>query len=147
MVNPVLIVGAGPTGMTAALELSRMGVRVRLIDKTEAPAEGAAPLPERSRAIGVQARTLELMDMRGLSQEMVRHGHPTAGAVVYGVIQSGRYRGYMVANQRVLPTSESDEPSYPIYPFFLFSPQGEKVQQLGDETEDLQELLSNWEHR
>ncbi len=92
MVNPVLIVGAGPTGMTAALELSRMGVRVRLIDKTEAPAEGAAPLPERSRAIGVQARTLELMDMRGLSQEMVRHGHPTAGAVVYG----GRRRLFRV---------------------------------------------------
>ena len=33
MTDPVLIVGAGPTGLTAALELSRMGVAVRLIDK------------------------------------------------------------------------------------------------------------------
>src|SRR5579862_1024103 len=33
MTDPVLIVGAGPTGLTAALELSRMGVPVRLIDK------------------------------------------------------------------------------------------------------------------
>lgn len=37
MTDPVLIVGAGPTGLTAALELSRMGVSVRLIDKREAP--------------------------------------------------------------------------------------------------------------
>ena len=45
MTDPVLIVGAGPTGLTAALELSRMGVTVRLIDKREAPAAT-------SRAIG-----------------------------------------------------------------------------------------------
>jgi 2-polyprenyl-6-methoxyphenol hydroxylase-like FAD-dependent oxidoreductase len=48
MTDPVLIVGAGPTGLTAALELSRMGVTVRLIDKRAAPAAT-------SRAIGVQA--------------------------------------------------------------------------------------------
>jgi 2-polyprenyl-6-methoxyphenol hydroxylase-like FAD-dependent oxidoreductase len=88
MTNPVLIVGAGPTGMTAALELSRLGVPVRLIDKVPAPPPGAPPPAERSRAIGVQARTLELFEMRGLADEMLRKGHPTSGADVY----SGRRR-------------------------------------------------------
>jgi 2-polyprenyl-6-methoxyphenol hydroxylase-like FAD-dependent oxidoreductase len=52
--KPVLIAGAGPTGLTAALELSRLGIPVRLIDKQSAPATT-------SRAVGVQARTLELL--------------------------------------------------------------------------------------
>jgi 2-polyprenyl-6-methoxyphenol hydroxylase-like FAD-dependent oxidoreductase len=68
MTNPVLIVGAGPTGLTAALELSRMGVAVRVIDKREAPATT-------SRALGVQARTLKLFEQRGLADEMVRLGN------------------------------------------------------------------------
>jgi 2-polyprenyl-6-methoxyphenol hydroxylase-like FAD-dependent oxidoreductase len=82
--DPVLIVGAGPTGMTAALELSRMGIPVRLIERAPAPPAGAAPPPERSRAIGVQARTLELLEMRGLADEMLRRGNPTSGCSVYG---------------------------------------------------------------
>jgi 2-polyprenyl-6-methoxyphenol hydroxylase-like FAD-dependent oxidoreductase len=84
MLNPVLIVGAGPTGLTAALELSRLRVPVRLIEREPARPPTAAPLPERSRAIGVAARTLELMEMRGLSEEMVRLGHPTPGCSIYG---------------------------------------------------------------
>lgn len=83
MTNPVVIVGAGPTGLTAALELSALGVSVRLIDKVPAPASDAPPLAERSRAIGVQARTLEFFEMRGLADEMLRKGHPTIGADIY----------------------------------------------------------------
>lgn len=77
MTDPILIVGAGPTGLTAALELSRMGVAVRLIDKREAPATT-------SRAIGVQARTLELFRQRGLADEMVRLGNQGRFGSVYG---------------------------------------------------------------
>jgi 2-polyprenyl-6-methoxyphenol hydroxylase-like FAD-dependent oxidoreductase len=88
MPDPVLIVGAGPTGMTAALELSRFGVPVRLIDREPRPTDKvispAAVAADRTRAIGVQARTLELLGMRGLAEELVRSGHPTAGASVYG---------------------------------------------------------------
>ena len=68
MTDPILIAGAGPTGLTAALELSRIGVAVRLIDKRDAPATT-------SRATGVQARTLELFEQRGLADEMVRLGN------------------------------------------------------------------------
>jgi 2-polyprenyl-6-methoxyphenol hydroxylase-like FAD-dependent oxidoreductase len=81
--DPVLVVGAGPTGMTAALELSRLGVPVRLIDKAPPQPPAEQPPPERTRAIGVQARTLELLEMRGLSEEMLHLGHPTAGCSVY----------------------------------------------------------------
>ncbi len=77
MEQPILIVGAGPTGLTAALELSRLNVPVRLIEKAKEPATT-------SRAIGIQARTLELMQQRGLAEEMVRLGNPAPGASVYG---------------------------------------------------------------
>ncbi len=59
-IKPVLIVGAGPTGMTAAMELSRMGIPVRIIDKAKKPSTT-------SRALAVQTRTIELMELRGLS--------------------------------------------------------------------------------
>ena len=49
----VLIVGAGPTGLVLALWLTKLGVKVRIIDKTAEPGTT-------SRALAVQARTLEL---------------------------------------------------------------------------------------
>jgi 2-polyprenyl-6-methoxyphenol hydroxylase-like FAD-dependent oxidoreductase len=64
-------------GSTAALELSRFGVPVRIVDKLAEPATT-------SRAIGVQARTLELLNQRGLAEEMVRLGNPASGGCVYG---------------------------------------------------------------
>ena len=55
----VLIIGAGPTGLVLALWLTHLGVRVRIIDKTAQPGTT-------SRALAVQARTLELYDQLGL---------------------------------------------------------------------------------
>ncbi|MGH7986382.1 MAG: FAD-dependent monooxygenase [Candidatus Binataceae bacterium] len=64
----MLIVGAVPTGVTAALELGRFGVPLRIIDKAETP-------KRTSRAIAVQARTLELMELRGLAREFAKVGN------------------------------------------------------------------------
>jgi 2-polyprenyl-6-methoxyphenol hydroxylase-like FAD-dependent oxidoreductase len=65
---PVLVIGAGPTGLTAALELSRMGIDVRIVDEAQDPSTT-------SRALGVQARTLELLRPRGVADEMLRLGN------------------------------------------------------------------------
>src|SRR5260370_42643262 len=73
----VLILGGGPTGMTGALELARFGIEVRIIEKTPEPATT-------SRAIGVQARTLELLEQRGLAAQLVEAGHPGFAASIYG---------------------------------------------------------------
>jgi 2-polyprenyl-6-methoxyphenol hydroxylase-like FAD-dependent oxidoreductase len=64
----VLITGAGPTGLILALWLTRQGVRVRIIDKTEAPGTT-------SRAVAVQARTLELYQQLDLADAVVARGH------------------------------------------------------------------------
>src|SRR6516164_9133018 len=69
----VLIIGAGPTGLVLALWLTRLGVRVRIIDKTAEPGTT-------SRAVAVQARTLEFYRQVGLSEAVVEAGVKVAGA-------------------------------------------------------------------
>ena len=77
----VLVVGAGPVGLTMAAELARHGVRCRIVDRL------ASPLPY-CRAIGVTPRTLEVWEDMGVAREMIdaglwldgirtiMHGHP-----------------------------------------------------------------------
>src|SRR5882724_4548487 len=66
--SDVLIVGAGPTGLVLALWLTRLGVKVRIVDKTAEPGTT-------SRALAVQARTLELYRQLDLADVVVEHGH------------------------------------------------------------------------
>ncbi|WP_245790475.1 FAD-dependent oxidoreductase [Streptomyces monashensis] len=63
----VLIAGAGPVGLTAAHELARRGLRVRLVDA----ASGPAPT---SRAVAVHPRTLETFDQMGVVEELLARG-------------------------------------------------------------------------
>jgi 2-polyprenyl-6-methoxyphenol hydroxylase-like FAD-dependent oxidoreductase len=63
----VLIIGAGPSGLVLALWLKRLGVEVRIIDKTAEPGTT-------SRALAVHARTLEFYRQVGISDEVVEHG-------------------------------------------------------------------------
>jgi len=69
----VLIVGAGPTGLVLALWLTRMGVRVRIFDKTAQPGTT-------SRALAVQARTLEFYRQVGLADAVVARGRKAVAA-------------------------------------------------------------------
>ena len=63
----VLIVGAGPTGLVLALWLTRLGVNVRIVDKTPAPSTT-------SRALAVQARTLEFYRQIGIADAVHSRG-------------------------------------------------------------------------
>ncbi|CAH1652452.1 FAD-dependent monooxygenase [Chelatococcus asaccharovorans] len=63
----VLIVGAGPVGLTLAAELARHGVGARIIDKQSAPSTFC-------RAIGVTPRSLEMFEDMGVAREMVDAG-------------------------------------------------------------------------
>jgi 2-polyprenyl-6-methoxyphenol hydroxylase-like FAD-dependent oxidoreductase len=63
----VLIVGAGPTGLTLAVELARRGVSCRLLEAAPGPQPG-------SRGKGVQPRTLEVFDDLGIVNRVLAHG-------------------------------------------------------------------------
>lgn len=66
-VLPVMIAGAGPTGLAAALFLARRGVAVRIIDKAAAPSRN-------SKALAVNPRTQELLEESGVTARMLAEG-------------------------------------------------------------------------
>jgi 2-polyprenyl-6-methoxyphenol hydroxylase-like FAD-dependent oxidoreductase len=65
--SEVLIAGAGPTGLVLAIWMTRLGVRVRIVDKTSEPGTT-------SRALAVQARTLEFYGQLGFADKVVEQG-------------------------------------------------------------------------
>src|ERR1044072_4545129 len=73
MTTDVLIVGAGPTGLMLAHQLGRRGVRATIIDRHGGPAM-------QSRAMAVQARTLEIYAKLGVADQAVALGAPGNGA-------------------------------------------------------------------
>jgi 2-polyprenyl-6-methoxyphenol hydroxylase-like FAD-dependent oxidoreductase len=114
--SDVIVVGAGPTGLMLACELAMRGVAVRLLEERR-------DLPNITRAFGVHARTLELLDARGLADEILSRGTP-----VYEVAPAPG----AVLNLRELPSR---------YPMVLIAPQSltehvltDRAAQLGVET-------------
>ncbi|SFV13600.1 2-polyprenyl-6-methoxyphenol hydroxylase [Methylobacterium sp. 174MFSha1.1] len=98
----VLVVGAGPVGLTLACELARHGVRPRIID--------AAPRPSAyCRAIGVTPRTLEVWDDMGVARTMI-----DAGLWLTGLrsIVNGRSTGDAAQPDLGLPYAALGLPQY-----------------------------------
>ena len=71
----VLIAGAGPVGLAAALELRRLGFTVRIVERHAR----RAPY---SKALGVNSRTLELLEPLGVTQSMLERGHAARRAAL-----------------------------------------------------------------
>jgi 2-polyprenyl-6-methoxyphenol hydroxylase-like FAD-dependent oxidoreductase len=103
----VLVVGAGPTGLVLALWLRRLGVRVRIFDTAAEPGTT-------SRALGVQARTLELYRQLGIAEAVVARGLEFAAANLWG-------RGRRVARAAFGEMGRGLSP----YPYMLILPQDE----------------------
>jgi 2-polyprenyl-6-methoxyphenol hydroxylase-like FAD-dependent oxidoreductase len=72
----VLVVGAGPTGLMLANQLGRRGVRAMIIDRHAGPAL-------QSRALGVQARTLEIYSHLGIAGRALELGKRATGAHIW----------------------------------------------------------------
>jgi 2-polyprenyl-6-methoxyphenol hydroxylase-like FAD-dependent oxidoreductase len=72
----VMIVGAGPTGLTLGVELARRSVSFRLIDAGEGPFRG-------SRGKGIQPRTLEVFEDLGIIRAILKAGVPYPGFRVH----------------------------------------------------------------
>jgi len=128
----VLVVGAGPTGLVLAAQLLARGVRTRIIDKAAVPAS-------QSRAVGIHARTLELLDTMGLAETFIAHGH-----------QVRRFRMY--AGRRSLLNLDMAR-NGSRYGFILHLPQHEterllraRVAKLGGTVEQGVELVRLAEH-
>jgi 2-polyprenyl-6-methoxyphenol hydroxylase-like FAD-dependent oxidoreductase len=72
----VLVVGAGPVGLTMAIELARFGVRVRIVDKNSGRTD-------KSKALAVWSRTLELLERAGCAEAFVKAGKKVEGAAIF----------------------------------------------------------------
>ena len=72
----VIIAGAGPTGLMLACQLSRLGVDFLILDKKEGPTR-------ESRALVVQARSMEIYEQMGLSKDVERDGQASASVSFY----------------------------------------------------------------
>jgi len=115
MNTDVLIVGAGPTGLALACQLIRYGVDFVIIDKKET----TTPY---SKAIGVQARTLEIYEQIGLADKLIERGLIAEKARLFA---GGKVRGEM-------PFTNIGKGLSP-YPFLLIVEQGKHETLLYDQ--------------
>jgi len=121
MTNPVLIVGAGPVGLTMASELARYGIAVRIVDKSP-------QRTDKSKALVLWSRTLELLDRGGGSAPFVNAGFKVLS--VNYVAGDGKLMGH-VSMESV------DSP----HPYALMLPQSETERLLEERLRELSVLV------
>ncbi len=109
----VLVVGAGPTGLMLANQLARCGIRPVIIDRHAGPAQ-------QTRAMGVQARTLEIYAKLGIAQQALERGAVTAGANIWA----------QARHKARLPLGEAGQGLSP-FPFVLMLGQDDNERILG----------------
>ena len=119
MDTDVLIVGAGPTGLMLANQLARRGVRVQIIDRHAGPAR-------ETRALGVQARTLEIYAHLGIVDRALELGKDGSGANIWA---QGRWMARV-------PLDEAGRDLTP-YPYILILGQDDNELIMGDRLRDL----------
>ena len=110
----VLIVGAGPTGLMLANQLARRGVRVTVVDRHAGPAR-------ETRALGVQARTLEIYAQLGIVERALELGRIATGANLWA-------QGRKTAR---VPLGEAGRGLTP-YPYILILGQDDNERIMGD---------------
>jgi 2-polyprenyl-6-methoxyphenol hydroxylase-like FAD-dependent oxidoreductase len=110
----VLIVGAGPTGLALAAQLRAFGTRFRIIDR-------ARDRARESRALAVQARTLELLQFVGLADALVAKGNASAQLMLH--FEGGRSARVALGSFGAADTR---------FPFILFVSQAETEAILGE---------------
>ncbi|REJ07527.1 FAD-dependent monooxygenase [Halobacillus trueperi] len=72
----VLIIGAGPAGLMAANELQKRDMDFICLEQRSSPSE-------LSKALGIQARTLEIFELLGVHQEFLKKGYPGPGSKLH----------------------------------------------------------------
>ncbi|WP_197522483.1 FAD-dependent monooxygenase [Occultella aeris] len=102
----VLIVGAGPTGLTLAAELRAHGVSFRIVDRAPAAVH-------QSRALAIQARTLEVLARLGVSQALVAAGDPATVLLLHSTKRTTQVKLFGEGLDQTA------------YPFLLFLSQAE----------------------
>jgi 2-polyprenyl-6-methoxyphenol hydroxylase-like FAD-dependent oxidoreductase len=115
----VLVVGAGPTGLMLANQLVRRGVRVLIIDRHAGPSL-------QTRALGVQARTLEIYAKLGIVDRALELGKRGTGANIWS-------QGRKMAR---VPLGEAGKNITP-YPYILVLGQDDNEQIMGDKLREL----------
>ena len=119
MDTDVLVVGAGPTGLMLANQLARRGVRVLIIDRHAGPSL-------QTRALGVQARTLEIYAQLGIIDRALELGKRGTGANFWA-------QGRKMAR---IPLGDAGRYVTP-YPFILILGQDDNERIMGDRLREL----------
>src|ERR1700685_560463 len=119
MDSDVLIVGAGPTGLTLAIDLGKRGVRCTLVEQKQQPAF----LPKMER---VNARTMEIYRRMGLSQQIRAAGlRPDCPMDVYIVLAMNEppllRLPYPSVAQAQADARATNDGSWPLEPYQLIS--------------------------